>query len=107
MEQVKISKKVNVLLQKINQKLHNKKYFGSKELATEYVLNLIDFIYTIPNISHRITKNAMHGKYYSTYKYSFNTTWYVSFDIENDKYIVKNITNNHSPDYPKFIRDIK
>jgi hypothetical protein len=107
MEQIIIFEKVRTQLKKINQQLHSKKYFGSKELATAYVLNLIDFINAIPTAAHRRTKNTKHGAYYCTYKHNSKTNWYVSFDIEGDLYNIKNITNNHSADYPKYIRGIK
>jgi hypothetical protein len=106
-EQIIVFEKVRKQLKKINQQLHSKKYFGSKELAKAYVLNLIDFINTIPTATHRRTKNAKHGAYYCTYKHNSKTTWYVSFDIEGDLYNIKNITNNHSADYPKYINGIK
>jgi hypothetical protein len=107
MEQIIIFEKVRTQLKNINQKLHSKKYFGTKELATAYVLALIEFINTIPNATHKRTKNPRYGAYYCRYKYNSKTSWYISFDIEGDLYNIKNITNNHSADYPRFIRGIK
>jgi hypothetical protein len=40
---------------------------------------------------------------YCKYKPNRNTTWYVFFDVENDVYLIKNIVNNHSKDYPLYI----
>ena len=107
MEQIIIFEKVRTQLKSINQKLHSKKYFGSKELATAYVLKLIEFIYAIPTATHRRTKSPKNGEYYCTYKHNSKTSWYISFDIESELYNIKNITNNHSADYPLFIRGKK
>jgi hypothetical protein len=107
MEQIIIFEKVRTQLKNINKKLHSKKYFGSKELATAYVVDIIEFINSIPTATRKHAKNPKHGTYYCTYKHNSKTSWYISFDIEGDQYNIKNITNNHSADYPRFIRGIK
>lgn len=107
MEQIIIFEKVRTQLRNISKKLHSKKYFGTLALSDAYVLTLIDFINDIPTATHRRTKNPKHGAYYCTYKHNSKTSWYISFDIEGDLYNIKNITNNHSADYPKYIRGIK
>jgi hypothetical protein len=83
--------------------LYNKEYFGFIESAFNYVDEIVNFIYTIPTLKHKRTKNKKHGAYYCRYKPNKNTTWYITFDIEDDLYLIKNITNNHSKDYPRFI----
>jgi hypothetical protein len=48
----------------------------------------------------------VYGEYYAVYKANKHTTWYVIFDKTNDSYIIRNIINNHTPDYPKLIADL-
>ena len=84
--------------------LYKQEYFGFVESAELYVLNIIDFIYNIPSQKRKLTTNSKHSKYYCTYKHNSHTSWYISFDIENDLYNVKKVTNNHTEDYPKFIK---
>ena len=86
--------------------LYYKEYFGFRDSAKDYVNAIYDFIYTIPTLKHRQTKNKKHGGYYCRYKPNKNTTWYITFDIEDDLYLIKDITNNHSKDYPRFIAGI-
>lgn len=35
-----------------------------------------------------------------------NTTWYATFDKENEYFIIRNVINNHTKDYPDFISSI-
>jgi hypothetical protein len=79
--------------------LHDKEYFGFAESALAYVDNIIDFIYTIPRLKHKKTKNSKYGSYYCSHKANSTTTWFICFDFEDDLYLIKNITNNHSEDY--------
>ena len=84
--------------------LYKKEYFGFFESSIEYTDKIIDFIFNIPNEKIKKTKANRFGKYYSTYKHSNNTSWYIVFDVEDDVFLVKFITNNHTVDYPKYIR---
>jgi hypothetical protein len=70
-----------------------------------YVLNIIDFIYSIPSLKRKVTNDSRFGKYYCTYKHSSKTSWYISFDVEDNLYNIKKVTNNHTGDYPKFIKN--
>lgn len=80
--------------------LHDKEYFGFVESALAYVDNIIDFIYTIPRRKHKKTKNSKYGgSLYCSYKANSSTTWIVCFDFQDDTWLIKNITNNHSEDY--------
>ncbi len=86
--------------------LYNKEYFGFVDSAKDYVDNIYDFIYTIPNLTPKVTKNKKYGQYYCSYKPNKNTTWYIIFDKEDDVHLIKYITNNHSKDYPQFIAGV-
>lgn len=79
--------------------LYNKEYFGFVESAIAYVDNILDFINTIPNRKHKKTKNSKYGPYYCSYKSNSTTTWFICFNFEDDVYLIKNITNNHSEEY--------
>jgi len=87
--------------------LFYKEYFDFIDSAKAYVDNIYDFIYTIPTLTRKRTKNKKHGAFYCSYKPNRNTTWYITFDAEDDVYLIKNITNNHSKNYPRFIAGIK
>ncbi len=84
--------------------LYEYEYFGFKADAKTYVDKIYEFIYSIPSQKRMKTKNSKYGVYYCQYKHNWKTTYYVSFDVENDYYLVRNIINNHSPDYPNFIK---
>jgi signal transduction histidine kinase len=83
--------------------LYEEGYFDFKENAREYVIAIYEFINTIPKRPHRLTRNNKHGTYFCTFKANSRTTWYISFDKDENTYLIKNITNNHSKDYPDFI----
>jgi hypothetical protein len=107
MEQIIIFPYVEETLILLVEKLYNKEYFGFKESAKDYVDTIVEFMFTMPALKHKRTLKPRHGAYYCTYKHNSKTSWYISFDIEGDLYNIKNITNNHSADYPRFIRGIK
>jgi hypothetical protein len=100
---VSVSKKVNDTLENLVDILFDEDYFNYLEDAVNYVNNISDFIYNIPNKPYRVAPNDINGKFYITYKPNKHTTWYISFDVEDDLYFIRNITNNHSVDYPNFI----
>ncbi len=86
--------------------LYDKEYFGFFESSLEYVDKILDFILDIPNQKRKLTHNKRYGKYYCKYKHNSKTSWYIVFDIEDDIYLVSFVTNNHSPNYPKYIREL-
>ena len=88
------------------EKLYQKEYFGFKQSAKDYVDIIVDFMFTIPTLRHKRTLNPKHGTYYCTYRHNTKTSWYIYFDIEGELYNIKNIINNHSADYPRFIKSI-
>jgi hypothetical protein len=100
---VNVSDKLDALIEI----LYEEDYFTIKENAKQYVINIYEFINTIPHRPHRLNKNKKLGSYFCTYKPNRRTTWYISFDMEDDVYLIKYITNNHSADYTFFISNIK
>lgn len=83
--------------------LHDKEYFGFVDSAITYVDSIIDFIYTIPKLRHKKTKNYKYGAYYCSYKPNRTTTWFICFDFEDNIYLIRNITNNHTKEYTQII----
>ncbi|MEO7309717.1 MAG: hypothetical protein ABIX01_04920 [Chitinophagaceae bacterium] len=84
--------------------LFNEEYFALKENAVKYVTALIDFAYTIPIRQHYRTIQPKYGQWYCRYQPNKHTTWYITFDTDGTIYLVKNIINNHTKDYPTFIK---
>ncbi len=84
-------------------KLYDKEYFGFIENSLDYADKILNFILDIPNQKRKLTNNNRYGKYYCKYKHSSKTSWYIIFNVEDDIYLVSFVTNNHSPNYPKYI----
>jgi hypothetical protein len=103
MEKINLAPLVLDKLKELSKKLYEDEYFGFIEDSENYVQNLREFIFSIPSLKRRLTANNKFGSFYCKYKHNHKTTWYATFDIEDDFYLIKNITNNHSPDYPNFI----
>ncbi len=85
--------------------LYDKEYFGFVESTKNYVHEIIDFMYTLPNQKSKQTKNNRFGKHYCKYKHNSKTSWYIVFDVEDDVYLIKFITNNHTSYYATYIKD--
>jgi hypothetical protein len=68
--------------------LYHEEYFGFLETTYEYIDKIVDFIYTIPKQQYKTTYNKKLGTYYCSFKANRNTTWYITFDKEEEKYIV-------------------
>lgn len=84
--------------------LENEGYFSYNENIVEYVKNILHFVESIPtNKSRRKTKSKKYGEWCCRHTANKRTTWYATFDIENDVFIVKFITNNHTKDYHSII----
>lgn len=87
-------------LEQLTFTLYKKGYFGFIDSAINYIDKMIDFINK--NIDTRPPKKApaffdVYGRNmnYITYQSNKQTTWYIFF-IENDnRYLIKYITNNH------------
>jgi hypothetical protein len=100
MEQINFSPFLLQKLYELVKILFKEDYFGFYENSEDYVNNIIDFIITIPSLKYKKTSNNIYGNHYCKYKHNYKTTWYILFDKFDYKYIINNITNNHSPDYP-------
>jgi len=106
MAEIIISNDVDNYLADLVDILFKEEYFGFRIDAKNYVDRLYDFIYTIPFLTFKKTKDIKIGNFYCTYKHSSNTSWYIIFDVEEETYLIKNITNNHSKDYAEFIANL-
>lgn len=107
MEKIILLPEVTYQLNKLVSILYEKEYFGFIDSAFDYTDFIYNFIFEIPNNSYKRASNNKLGTFYSSYKANRNTTWYILFDREDDKYVVQNITNNHSADYAYIISLIK
>jgi hypothetical protein len=103
MEKIILDDLVKIKLRELTSTLFEEEYFGFVFDAENYVNNIVDFIFTIPTLKHKRTSYTKYGSYYCKYKHNHKTTWYITFDVDDDTYLILNITNNHSADYPKFI----
>ncbi len=83
--------------------LYQQEWFGFFENSLDYVDSIIDFAFSISELKCKLTKKNKYGKYYCTYK-SKPTAWYVVFDIEDNVYLIKLITNSKGYHYPTYIR---
>ena len=52
------------------------------------------------------TKHPRYGRYYCRYKANAQTTYYLTFDVVQDFYFIKNIISNHTKLYPLYIKGI-
>ncbi len=83
--------------------LYKEEYFGFIESAKKYVVSIYEFIDTIPYQRCKRCVNNKYGTYYCRYQPNRKTSWYIGFEVEDDIYLIKFITNNHSNDYADFI----
>ena len=84
-----------------------KQYFSFKKDALKYADDLKNFVYSIPAQKHYTTKLPKYGKFYARYKPNKHTTYYITFDKIDEKYLIKNIITNHTPQYPRYIKGKK
>lgn len=87
--------------------LLEKEYFSFQDSAADYVNNIEKFVFSIASQQHCPINIKEYGSLCIKYKANKRTTWYITFDKENDVYLIKNIINNHTPDYPAFLRELK
>lgn len=86
--------------------LYENEYFGFKIDAIAYVSEIELFIETIPQRKARPTNNSKYGKWYCRYIHSRHTQWYITFDTDGKTWLIRNVINNHTEDYPKFIKNL-
>ena len=104
MEKIRIEGKAKHKILAMAVKLYAQGYFSFLENSIEYVNQLRTFIHSIPVQKHYKTYNPKYGKFYCRYKPNQHTTYYITFDTQNDYFIVKNIITNHTPQYPRYIK---
>ena len=104
MEKVIIEESANQYLNELIEILFKDEYFGFMESSINYVSEIYDFIHTIPIQVKKNTKNSRYGFYYCSFKMNSNTTWYFIFNHHQSTYLVTHILNNHTADYPNFIK---
>lgn len=94
-----LQKNVTAFLEDLIILLYEKEYFGFESDAQEYVDNIYDFIeHNLPIFPCRNTPmNLLNlGSKYIFYKANQNTTWYIFFENQDNRYLVTFITNNYS-----------
>ncbi|MDA3816865.1 MAG: hypothetical protein PF486_05765, partial [Prolixibacteraceae bacterium] len=81
--------------------LYAENYFGFINSAIEYIDKMVDYI--TDNIQAKPHKKTppFFDKYgedllYITYQPNKQTTWYIFFIVNNNRYLIKYMTNNHA-----------
>lgn len=92
---------VEIHLNELINILYEKKYFGFKETAYDYVEWIIDSIEndidkTPYKVAPKYFKKYGIDLYYSIFKRNANTQWYVFFNYENGVCYIRYIGNNHN-----------
>lgn len=82
-------------------------YFIYWKNAEKYVDVLEQFALNIPAQTRRLCRNSRYGKWYCAYKANRHTTWYFTFDTDEKYFVNRNVLNNHTREYPTYIRGIK
>lgn len=104
MGEVIITRSVHTKMDVLVDRLHSSKYFGNRKDAKSYVDALHSFMNSIATQRHRPTINPKYGAWYCEFKPNRHTSWFVTFDKKEERYIVRNLINNHTKDYPAFIK---
>ncbi|MCZ2225049.1 MAG: hypothetical protein LC122_15610 [Chitinophagales bacterium] len=107
MEQIVIRKELLNKLDELIRLLFENEYFSYYEDAEQYVDNIRMFIKTIPQQKIKPTLIKTYGAYYCQYKPNKHTTWYITFDTDGKTWLIKNIFNNHTKDYPRYIGSVE
>ena len=91
-----LQQNVRECLENLIQILFENDYFGFEESAQIY-----DFIeFDIINFPYKIFPEKLKhlGTKYAFYKANENTTWYIFFEINDNRILITYITNNHAPE---------
>jgi hypothetical protein len=99
MEKIIISKRVKYKLSNLALTLYQKEYFGFEDSAQKYVDKIVLAILSIPTLKHSKTKNPKVGKWFVRHKPNKQTTYYITFDRKDRRYLVKDLITNHEPAY--------
>ena len=102
--EVRVSPEVEDFLEILPSTLVNEGYKSDFANAVRLIDDIVDFIYTIPNIPHHtvLPEFEYHFmRYGKKLKYVFfkrqkspRTTWYIFFQQYGNRILVKHITNN-------------
>lgn len=103
MGKIIISPYVKLRLDELTEILYKDDYFGFFESSQIYVGKMIDFIYSIPNLRRRKTRNPKHGRYYAHYKVNKKTQYYFTYNVLEDVYFIENIFSNHESGYATYV----
>lgn len=106
MERVVLTSFADNKLQDLVDILYVNEYFGFRADAKKYVDRIYAFIYSIPRRKKYRTRKNDYGEYYCKYKPNKKTSYFITFDTENELYLIKNIITNHTSEYPTFILEI-
>lgn len=101
MEKVEIffKREVEGFFNALVSELYEKNYFSSLEYAIDYKEKIILFIKSsIDSFPARKTPKKLQsfGSHYIFYKANQKTYWYIFFERFENKFLITQITNNHS-----------
>ncbi|MBY0424614.1 MAG: hypothetical protein K2Q22_03170 [Cytophagales bacterium] len=102
--QVLVSKTVLDKLDHLETILYEEGYFGFEESSIKYVRKIRDTFQNIPFIKAAKTKNPIVGTSYVRHKVNRNTTYYITFDAFENRFLIKNIFSNHEKGYSEYIK---
>ena len=98
------SEETEIFLNDLVEILLENEYIGFFEEAQNYVIKILRFINeNISTYPAKTTPNNLKefGEKYLLYKANAHTIWYIFYDQNEHKYLIKFITNNHTD----FIKD--
>lgn len=92
-----------IKLKQLINTLYDEEYFGFVAAAESYVNSIYDFIDSLPHQRKNLCYNPARGTWYCRYQHNRKTFWFITFDTDGEIFIIRDIINNHSADYPQFI----
>ena len=80
--------------------LHNNKYFGTLELAENYVNKILDFITSIPDLSLKVCKTSKYGKFYARYTNTkTKMQYFITYNIVENIFFIEHIISAKTKEY--------
>lgn len=80
--------------------LHNRKYFGTLELAENYVSKILNFILTIPTLNSKVCKTPKYGKFYARYNNpKSKMQYFITYNIIDKVYYIEHIISPKTKEY--------
>jgi hypothetical protein len=98
-QKIALSPKLTKKLRQLEHTLYEKGYFGFMDSSIDYVDETRKTIFSIPTLKHSKTKNPKVGKWFVRHKPNKQTTYYITFDRKDRRYLVKDLITNHEPAY--------